>query len=84
MRFKNVDIFIREAGLADKANIQTILTQVRLLGDDILVQGTRYWLAEDIHKQLVGTIGLEFGQDAVLLRSAAIIPQINGKGLERL
>jgi len=81
MRFKNIDVFIREASLADISQIQTILTQVGLSTDDILVQGTRYWLAEDIHKQAVGTIGLELGQGAVLLRSAAILPSLHGQGI---
>lgn len=81
MRFKNVDIFIREASLADIPQISRILTQVGLSTDDILVQGTRYWLVEDIDKQPVGTIGLEPGQDAVLLRSAAILPSLHGQGI---
>ena len=61
--------------------IHTILTQAGLSTDDILVQGTRYWLAEDIHKQPVGTIGLELGQDAALLSSAAILASLRGQGI---
>ncbi len=81
MHFKNVELFIREAGLADLPHICTILAQVELSSDDVLVHGTRYWLAEDVYKQPVGTIGLELGQDAVLLRSAAVIPPLHGQGI---
>ncbi len=81
MHFKNAEIFIREANLADISQIHTILTQVGLSTDDILVRGTRYWLVEDSLKQPVGTIGLELGQDAVLLRSAAILPSLHGQGI---
>ncbi len=81
MHFKNVDIFIREAHLADISKIYTLLIQVQLSADDILVDGTRYWLVEDKHKQLVGTFGLELGYEAVLLRSAAINPSFQGQGI---
>ena len=81
MRFKNLDIVIREAGLADIAKIYTLLTQVRLSTDDILVHDTRYWLAEDRDKQPRGTLGLELGQDLVLLRSAAISPSLHSQGI---
>ena len=81
MRFKNADIFIREATLADIAKIHTLLTQTQLSTDDILVYGARYWLVEDIHQQLVGTVGLELGKDSVLLRSAAISPSLHGQGV---
>ena len=46
LRFKDAEIFIREASLADIPQIHAILTQLGLSTDDILVQGTRYWLVE--------------------------------------
>ncbi len=81
MQFKEYDIVIQEANLADLSKIHTILTQVQLSAYAVLVAGTRYWLAENTHKQLVGTIGLELGQDAVLLRSAAISPSHQNQGI---
>ncbi len=75
------DISIREASIADKAKLHALLTQVHLSSDDILVSSTRYWLAEDMYKQLMGTIGLELGQDVILLRSAAVHPTLHSQGI---
>ncbi len=81
MHFKNIDIFIREASLTDISKIHALLAQVQLSSDDILVNDTRYWLAEDRHQQPVGAIGLELGKGSVLLRSAAISPSLHGQGI---
>ena len=81
MPFEKYDTLIREANLADLPKIYAILTQIGLSAHDVLVTGTRYWLAEDIHKQSVGTIGLELGQDTVLLRSAAVSLSHQNQGI---
>ncbi len=81
MRFNNFDIVIREVLLADVSKIHALLAQVQLSSDGILIDGTRYWLAEDRHQQPVGTVGLELGKGSVLLRSAAILPSLHGQGI---
>lgn len=79
LREKNV--VIREAGRADIEKLQSVLTEAGLSTDDLLVGGTRYWLAEDDERWAVGAIGLELGETAVLLRSAAVIPLWRDQGL---
>ena len=72
---------IREATSIDAEQIHTLLREVELSTSDILATGTRYWLAEDAHSQPIGVIGLEFGVNAVLLRSAAVLPTQRGQGI---
>ena len=73
-------VAIREARRIDMQKIEAVLKQTRLSADDVLVDGTRYWLAEDTDGCPFGVIGLEFGQTAVLLRSAAVCPPFQGQG----
>ncbi len=47
----------------------------------MLAPGTRYWLAETHDGKTVGTIGMEQGDGAVLLRSAAMLPHHRNKGI---
>jgi N-acetylglutamate synthase-like GNAT family acetyltransferase len=75
------ELTIREANLADAERICALLAQMRLGVDSILAPGTRYWLAEDAGGQLVGVVGLEYGAEAVLLRSAAVDPALRGRGV---
>jgi|SRR5579859_975350 len=75
-----MQIVIHEASRADLAKIQTILRQAQLSTDDILVEGTRYWLAEDADRSPIGVVGLELGRTAVLLRSATVNPSFQGQG----
>lgn len=52
------------------------------LGDnDVLAPGTRYWLALDAEGVPVGTIGAEYGADAVLVRSAAVHTRARSQGV---
>ncbi|GCE13113.1 GNAT family N-acetyltransferase [Tengunoibacter tsumagoiensis] len=78
---KESGLSIREATRADSDQIKIVLRQAHLSTDDLLVEGTRYWLAEDANEQPVGTIGLELGNEAALLRSVAVIPAQRGQGI---
>ena len=69
---------------ATTANITTITALLRHAGlgsTDLLLPGTRYWLALDAERVAAGTIGAEYGADAVLLRSAAVHTRARGQGL---
>ena len=77
-------IVVREAAPVDAQAIRTLLAECRLGIDNILAPDTRYWLAEQPGADLVvGTIGLELGAGAALMRSAAVLPQQRGSGLGR-
>jgi N-acetylglutamate synthase-like GNAT family acetyltransferase len=47
----------------------------------VLAPDTSYWIAEDLQDQIIGTIGLEFGTDAALLRSASVLAAWRGQGV---
>lgn len=81
---KETDIMIREATITDLSTLHALLVQAGLSTDDVLADGTRYWLTEDTLEYPIGVIGLELGQDAVLLRSAAIRPSHRGQGIGTL
>ncbi|GLV55910.1 GNAT family N-acetyltransferase [Dictyobacter sp. S3.2.2.5] len=71
---------IREANLIDTLKIETLLRQTQLSADDILADGTRYWLAEKADGSPIGVVGLELGHGATLLRSVAVSPSFQGQG----
>jgi N-acetylglutamate synthase-like GNAT family acetyltransferase len=73
-------ITIREATAHDGERLRNLLAQIELGADDVLAPGTRYWLAEN-GGDVVGVVGLEYGAGAVLLRSAAVRPDMRGAGL---
>ena len=77
----NNNIMIRVADLSDKTLIEHFLGQIGLRCDDILTMNTKYWVAETRDHSMVGCVGLEFGVDAVLLRSVAVSPNFRGDGL---
>jgi N-acetylglutamate synthase-like GNAT family acetyltransferase len=74
-------IILREATQADYAAMQHVLDQNGLHAAGILTPGSRYWLAEDANGMVLGTVGLEYGENAVLLRSAAVLPDCQGQGI---
>lgn len=78
---KDPSISIREAGSGDLLQLRALLAEVGLSTTDLLAEGTRYWLAEAAQGGPLGVIGLEPGQQAVLLRSAAVSPSCQGQGL---
>lgn len=66
---------------ADYARILSLLQHVKLLTDDILVAGSRYWIAQTEDRDIAGCAGIELGTDAVLFRSMAVYETYRGKGL---
>jgi N-acetylglutamate synthase-like GNAT family acetyltransferase len=72
---------IREATQEDHKAIQHVLEENGLHTAGILTPGSRYWVAEDASGAILGAVGLEYGQDAVLLRSAAVWPDRQGQGI---
>ena len=75
-------ITIREAATADAAHVVELLAHAGLSIEGVLVPGTRYWQAFDGNARLVGVVGLELSDDGVaaLLRSAAILTPLRGRG----
>jgi N-acetylglutamate synthase-like GNAT family acetyltransferase len=75
------DFSVREAIPDEAERICALLAQHHLGTDSVLAAGTRYWLAEGADRRLTGVVGLEYGADAVLLRSAAVDPGARGRGV---
>lgn len=71
---------------ADLSDIHTLILETGLSTDPPLItatlDGSTYWLAEHAG-QVVGTVGLEHGAGASLLRSAAVRPAHQGAGVGR-
>lgn len=72
---------ITTAQSADYDRILGLLQHVKLLTDDILVPGTRYWTAQTDTGGLAACAGIEFGEDAILFRSLAVYEDYRGEGL---
>jgi N-acetylglutamate synthase-like GNAT family acetyltransferase len=56
----------------DYERVLALLQHVKLLTDDLLVEGTHYWLAQTDEGEVAGCIGVEMGADAILIRSLAV------------
>lgn len=74
-------VCIREATSDDVKQISSVPVAAELSVQAILVSGTRYWVAENRHREIVGTVGLELGSTAVLLRSACVLMLWRGRGI---
>lgn len=74
---------IRLARPDDAPDIGDLLNHNKQSAQDILVPNTQYWLAEASQGGLIGTVGLEFGPEAVLLRSAGVLPAWRSQGVGR-
>src|SRR5262245_55218547 len=72
---------IREANTDEAERICALLARMRLGADSVLAPGTRYWLGEGTEGQIGGVVGLEYGTEAVLLRSAVVDPPARGRGI---
>jgi N-acetylglutamate synthase-like GNAT family acetyltransferase len=75
-----MEITIREAIRADCDVITALLEECDLGSTGVLTVGSSYWVAED-SGQIIGVIGLEYGQSAVLLRSAGVKPSHRRRGI---
>jgi N-acetylglutamate synthase-like GNAT family acetyltransferase len=71
---------LRIATHNDLEVVREILEASQLSAHGILEPNTSYWLAE-INNHATGCIGLEWGADAALLRSAAVLPEHRKHGL---
>lgn len=76
-----MDLSIIPAQARDYDRILILLQHVKLLADDILAPGTRYWVAQTNTGELAACAGMEFGDDAVLFRSLAVYEEYRGEGL---
>jgi N-acetylglutamate synthase-like GNAT family acetyltransferase len=74
-------VTIREAGSGDAGAVATLLGGAGLDAAGILTAGSRYWVAEAAGNDLVGVVGLEYGREAVLLRSAAVRADMRGRAI---
>lgn len=72
---------VRPAIPVDAQAICALLRQADLQPRDVLAAGTRFWVAEDRERALVGCLGLEVGEQAVLVRSVAVRPDRRKQGL---
>ncbi|MFC6749677.1 GNAT family N-acetyltransferase [Deinococcus aquaticus] len=77
---------LRPATSADLPVIHGLILETGLSTDPTLItatlDGSSYWLATEAG-QVVGTVGLEHGDGAGLLRSAAVRPAAQGRGWVR-
>jgi amino-acid N-acetyltransferase len=73
---------IDEAGPADKEVVTSLLKETDLLTDDLPADLTNFLLARD-EGTLVGVAGIELYREVGLLRSIAVRPDHQGKGIAR-
>ena len=76
-----MNLNITTAQPADYDQIIGLLQHVKLLTDDVLVAGTRYWMAQTEAGDVAACAGIEFGDDAILFRSLAVYEDYRGEGL---
>lgn len=72
---------IQEAIQADYERLVRLLEENRQSTKDILASGTRYWIAEEAGGQAIGAIGIELGDGAILMRSAAVLQSWRKRGI---
>lgn len=72
---------IREAVANDHDTIFGLLEDADLVTNDILVPGSRYWLAVAENGAVIGVIGAEYGTDSALMRSVLVTPEHRGEGI---
>jgi N-acetylglutamate synthase-like GNAT family acetyltransferase len=72
---------IRQAGQQDVHRMVEVLDACGLRSEDICVDGTFYLVAV-LGERIVGTVGIENADgSAVLLRSLAVLPELQGLGI---
>jgi N-acetylglutamate synthase-like GNAT family acetyltransferase len=82
-RITRTTMIIREATEADRATVVELIETAGLSARGVLTPGSRYWLAE-VEGEAIGTVGLELGDGAALLRSAAVLPAWRGRSIGTL
>jgi N-acetylglutamate synthase-like GNAT family acetyltransferase len=76
-------MLIREATEPDRTKLIALIEKVGLSAEGVLTAGSRYWLAE-VEGAPIGVVGLEIGEEAALLRSAAVLPVWRGRAIGTL
>jgi amino-acid N-acetyltransferase len=76
-----VTLELREATVDDEVALRLFLGSQGLPADDILSPGTTYWVVQTASKDVIASVGLEFGGEAGLLRSVATAEAHRRKGL---
>lgn len=74
-------LMIREAELVDAAAIGDLLRQNDRSLNEVLLPKTRYWLAENASRSVIGVVGLEFGFQATLFQHVAVLSAWRGQGV---
>lgn len=65
----------------DVPEMAAVLHQADLLSYDLLSPQSRFWVVRDEEQRIIATAGLEFGSQAALLRSVAVLPDARSRGL---
>jgi len=73
-------IQFKEAGENEKEAIRSLLTNAKLHTETVDGNVTKFWTAID-DGRIVGVAGLEFYEGDALLRSVAVVPEIQHQGL---
>jgi N-acetylglutamate synthase-like GNAT family acetyltransferase len=78
---------IRRANAADFESICDLVVTLGLISERSRItntfDGSSYWVAESESGSIIGCVGLEHGEQASLLRSAAVLPASQGVGIGR-
>ena len=69
----NLQFQIQEAATAHYQQLAELLEKNQQSTQDILAPDTRYWLAQETGGRTIGTIGIELGNDSILLRSLGVL-----------
>ena len=73
---------VRLAAPNEISTVLAVLTRCGMHTSSVTPEGSTYWLAE-AGGGAVGCVGLEHGQGASLLRSAAVLPEARSLGIGR-
>ena len=69
---------VRAAGAADEAGIRRLMKAEGMSTAGLLAPGTHWWVAED-GDEVVGSVGLETGRGAALVRDLVVAPGHRGR-----
>jgi N-acetylglutamate synthase-like GNAT family acetyltransferase len=78
---------IRKANTKDFESICDLVVALELISERSRItntfDGSSYWVAVNDNGSIIGCVGLEHGEQASLLRSAAVLPESQGIGVGR-